>query len=147
MVAWQYVEHPIFWAAAHTYSSMGGGYRKKRNHHARREVSRGMRTRARTLDHDQRHENVKNAAKRRSLEAPTTIDPDKAGLGMFYCIECDRHFPSGNDRDAHFASKQHKRIAKRVHNEEPYTQAEADRAAGIGVDNRQRNSSRIETED
>lgn len=90
---------------------------------------------------------MKDAAKRKSLEAPTSIDPDKPGLGMFYCVECDRHFPSGNDRDAHMASKLHKRIAKRVHNEMPYTVEEANRAAGIGVDNKQRDSLRIETED
>lgn len=112
----------------------------------RADVSRAMRTRARTLDHDQRHDNVINAAKREALEFPTSLDPDKAGLGMFYCIECDRHFPNSNDREAHVASKQHKRVAKRVREEAPYTQADADRAAGIGVDNRQRNSSRIETE-
>lgn len=111
-----------------------------------KDVSRAARTRARTLDHDQRHENVADAAKRQRLEAPTELDPEKAGLGMFYCIECDRHFPSTNDREAHLASKLHKRTAKRVVNEPPYTQAEADRAAGLGVDNRQRNSDRIDAE-
>ena len=33
---------------------------------------------------------------------------------MFYCVECDRHFPNANDRNAHLSSKQHKRIAKKL---------------------------------
>lgn len=112
----------------------------------RLEVSRAARTRARKLDYDQRHENATNEAKRQSLEAPTELDPEKAGLGMFYCVECDRHFPNMNDRNAHVASKQHKRIAKKVLTEKPYTHEEALRGAGIGVDHRQRNSDKIETE-
>ncbi|WFD24211.1 hypothetical protein MEQU1_002908 [Malassezia equina] len=126
---------------------MGRIQRKKRNHHARRDVSRAARTRARTLDYDQRHANATDETKRQNLEAPTELDPEKAGLGMFYCVECDRHFPNSNDRTAHLASKQHKRIAKRVLTETPYTHEEAMRGAGIGVDHGQRaGSNRIETE-
>ena len=51
-----------------------------------------------------------------------------------------------NDRNAHVASKQHKRIAKKVLTEKPYTHEEALRGAGIGVDHRQHNSDKIETE-
>lgn len=110
------------------------------------DISRAARTRARKLDYDQRHENALDASKRANLEAPTELDPDKAGLGMFYCVECDRHFPNSNDRNAHLASKLHKRIAKKVLTEKPYTHEEALRGAGIGVDNKQRNSDRIEAE-
>lgn len=111
-----------------------------------KDVSRAARTRARKLDYDQRHDNAHDLNKRQQLEAPTELDPDKAGLGMFYCIECDRHFPNENDRSAHLASKLHKRMAKRVLTEKPYTHEEAMLGAGIGVDNRQRNSNRIEAE-
>lgn len=110
------------------------------------DVSRAARTRARKLDYDQRHANATDPAKRQQLEAPTELDPDKAGLGMFYCVECDRHFPNSNDRTAHLASKQHKRIAKKLLTEKPYTHEEALLAAGIGIDNRQRHSNLIETE-
>lgn len=108
------------------------------------DVSRAARTRARHLDYDQRHENATSSARRQKLEAPTELDPDKAGLGMFYCVECDRHFPNNNDREAHLASKLHKRIAKKVLTEKPYTHEEAMRGAGIGVDNRRRDSQQIE---
>ena len=110
------------------------------------DVSRAARTRARKLDYDQRYENATNASKRQLLEAPTELDPDKAGLGMFYCVECDRHFPNANDRNAHLSSKQHKRIAKKLLTEKPYSHEEALLGAGIGIDNKQRNSDTIETE-
>lgn len=110
------------------------------------DVSRAARTRARTLDYDQRHENASDEKKRASLEAPTELDPEKAGLGMFYCVECDRHFPNDNDRNAHLASKLHKRIAKKVLTEKPYTHEEAMAGAGIGVDRRQRSTQEIETD-
>ena len=98
------------------------------------DVSRAARTRARKLDYDQRYENATNTSKRQLLEAPTELDPDKAGLGMFYCVECDRHFPNANDRNAHLSSKQHKRIAKKLLTEKPYTHEEALLGAGIGID-------------
>lgn len=84
------------------------------------------------------------SAKRQQLEAPTELNPDVAGLGMFYCVECDRHFPNNNDRVAHLASKLHKRIAKKVLNEKPYTHEEAMRGAGIGVENKRRDTQEVE---
>lgn len=108
------------------------------------DISRASRTRARNLDYDQRHENATDATKRNELESPTVLDPEKAGLGMFYCIECDRHFPNSNDRQAHLASKLHKRIAKKVLTETPYTHEEAMRGAGIGVDKKQRTTKQAE---
>ncbi|CAO1617480.1 unnamed protein product [Sympodiomycopsis kandeliae] len=114
-----------------------GRLRRKRVHHARRDVSRAARTRARKLDQDQIHTNLNDPAKREELENPTELDPEKPGLGAYYCISCDRHFPSDNDRDKHLSSKLHKRKAKRAQ-EDPYTPEEAYRAAGIGVDNKQK---------
>lgn len=58
-----------------------GRIRHKRTHHARRDVSRAARTRARHLDHDQVHANLHDPAKRADLENPTELDADKAGLG------------------------------------------------------------------
>lgn len=117
-----------------------GCIRHKRNHHARRDVSRAARTRARKLDSDQIHANYADPAKRTELENPSELDADKAGLGAYYCIPCDRHFPSEGDREVHQKSKLHKRRVKKVLEEEPYTNDEAYRAAGIGVDNKQRDS-------
>jgi len=66
------------------------------------------------------------------------LDIEKPGLGLFYCVECDRHFPSNGDREVHQRGKLHKRIAKRMHEEKAYTIEESMRAAGIGIDNTQR---------
>ncbi|WFC99291.1 hypothetical protein MYAM1_002035 [Malassezia yamatoensis] len=108
------------------------------------DVSRAARTRARHLDYDQRHGNATNDEARQRLEAPTELDPDKAGLGMFYCVECDRNFPNSNDREAHIKSKLHKRIAKKVLTEKPYTHEEALQGAGIGIDKSRHNSEAVE---
>ncbi|CAO1614137.1 unnamed protein product [Jaminaea pallidilutea] len=118
-----------------------GRIRHKRTHHARRDVSRAARTRARGLDFDQVHANLHSPSKKALLENPQELDVDKAGLGAYYCIPCDRHFPSEKDREVHQKSKLHKRKEKKVKEQEPYTNEEAYRAAGIGVDNRQRTTS------
>lgn len=102
------------------------------------DVSRGARTRARHLDADQRQAILTDAAKKQASLHPDHLDVDKPGLGLFYCIECDRHFPSEVDRSVHTRSKLHKRVAKRMHEEKAYTVEESLWAAGIGVDNRQR---------
>lgn len=104
------------------------------------DVSRAARTRARKLDADQIHENMTDGKKLAALTQPDHLDVDKPGLGLFYCIECDRHFPSEVDRSVHQKSKLHKRQAKRMREEKPYTVEEANWAAGVGVDNRQRDT-------
>ncbi|KAN0062611.1 hypothetical protein ACQY0O_005144 [Thecaphora frezii] len=112
--------------------------RHKRNHHARRDISRAARTRARKLDADQIQESLNNPEKLEALQNPKELDVDKAGLGLFYCVECDRHFPSQKDQMMHLGSKQHKRRAKKLREEPAYTIEESLRAAGIGIDNKQR---------
>lgn len=70
-------------------------------------------------------------------ERELTPDFDKPGMGQFYCLECDRYFPSLKDQEKHTSSKLHKRVVKKVRENEAYTQEEADRAAGLGVDRKQ----------
>jgi len=76
-----------------------------------------------------------------------TPDFDKPGLGQFHCLECDRFFPSSKDQDKHTASKLHKRIVKKVRENEAYTQEEADKAAGLGTDKKQRQVSSKQEEE
>ncbi|KAH0444472.1 hypothetical protein IEQ34_025535 [Dendrobium chrysotoxum] len=85
------------------------------------DVSRAARTRARKLDADQVEANLKDSTKSDALLNPNHLDIDKPGLGLFYCIECDRHFPSQLDREVHQRSKLHKRIAKKMQEEKAYT--------------------------
>ncbi|KAJ1017823.1 hypothetical protein NDA16_005139 [Ustilago loliicola] len=110
----------------------------KKTHHARRDVKRGMRTRAMKLHPDQIQANLNDPKKLEALQNPKELDVDKAGLGLFYCVECDRHFPSQKDQLSHIASKLHKRRAKKITEEPAYTIEESLRAVGIGIDNKQR---------
>jgi bud site selection protein 20 len=97
-----------------------------------------MRTRARKLDPDQIQANLNNPQRLDELQNPKELDVDKAGLGLFYCVECDRNFPSQKDQLTHIASKLHKRRAKKITEEPAYTIEESLRAVGMGIDNKQR---------
>ncbi|KAJ3406629.1 hypothetical protein HDV05_005904, partial [Chytridiales sp. JEL 0842] len=103
---------------------------RKRQHGRIRDVKRASRTRARTKDIDQIHTDLQNP---QTFSNPS-IDPDLPGLGQHYCIHCAKHFISNEALDKHVASKLHKKRVK-VLKEEPYTQAEAEAAVGLGVDN------------
>ncbi|KAI8979062.1 hypothetical protein BDF20DRAFT_867427 [Mycotypha africana] len=106
-----------------------GRLRRKRTHHGIRDNYRKQRTRAYTRDLDQIHDDLKpeNVEKIKHKE----IDTDLPGLGQHYCVECARHFITDDHYKEHLKSKLHKRRLKKLQ-EEPYTQEEADRAAGLG---------------
>lgn len=53
------------------------------------------------------------------------------GLGQHYCVECAKHFESGEALKSHWRSKVHKRRCKALR-EPAYTQEEAEKAAGLG---------------
>ncbi|KAI4768895.1 hypothetical protein E4T44_14395 [Aureobasidium sp. EXF-8845] len=54
---------------------------------------------------------------------------DLPGLGQYYCVECAKWFESDANLAAHSKGKVHKRRVKAL-KEKPYSQAEADAAAG-----------------
>lgn len=103
-------------------------------------ISRAARTRRRHLDGDQIQTTLRDPSKLDKAINPQEIDLDQKGLGLFYCVHCDRHFPSELHRATHHKSKLHKRKAKKLETEEAYTLEEANRAAGMGTDNSQRTS-------
>ncbi|KAH8556039.1 hypothetical protein BGW37DRAFT_479582 [Umbelopsis sp. PMI_123] len=113
-----------------------GRLRHSRTHRGIRDVSRKFRTRAYTKDLDQIHEDLKEGNYEKMKSQP--IDADKTGLGQHYCVPCARYFPNDDTLQKHEKSKLHKRRVKKTQ-EEPYTQKEADAAAGIsGADNGKR---------
>lgn len=59
---------------------------------------------------------------------------DLPGLGRFYCIECAKWFESEHSLVHHRRGRPHKRRLRAL-KEEPYTQKEADAAAGLVTDN------------
>ncbi|CAO3645171.1 unnamed protein product [Cunninghamella echinulata] len=97
------------------------------------------------LEFNQIHDDIKpeNAEKLKNQ----AIDTDKPGLGQHYCVECARHFINNDALDIHLRGKLHKRRVKKLQ-EEPYTQAEADAAAGLGKpDNGKRGGRSLLTQD
>lgn len=59
------------------------------------------------------------------------VDLDKPGFAQHYCLHCAKYFISQRALDDHFKTKVHKRRMKALENE-PFTQEEAERAAGHG---------------
>ncbi|KAK1927901.1 bud site selection-related protein [Papiliotrema laurentii] len=112
-----------------------GRLRRSRTHNARRDVSRAARTRARVKDLDQIQDDMKPENKNKYEVQP--IDEDKPGLGQHYCIECAKYYETNAALQNHTKSKVHKRRLKELR-DPAYTLSEAERAAGLGVDNKQR---------
>ncbi|XP_054714045.1 zinc finger protein 593-like [Uloborus diversus] len=102
--------------------------RKKGNHgYSAKRKQLKMRKRTRDLDEidvDMRPENAKQLLNQK-------IDVDVPGCAQYYCIHCARYFIDNHAMKEHFRSKVHKRRLKALETE-PYTQKEAEAAAGIG---------------
>eukprot|EP00123_Amoebidium_parasiticum_P020178 comp44145_c0_seq1/m.47507 comp44145_c0_seq1/g.47507 ORF comp44145_c0_seq1/g.47507 comp44145_c0_seq1/m.47507 type:complete len:125 (-) comp44145_c0_seq1:161-535(-) len=106
-----------------------GRLRRKRMHKNNKELTHKYRLRNRTRDLDQIHEDMKEENVEKLTKQP--IDPDLPGLGQHYCITCAKYFVSMAVLEEHKESKPHRRRLKQLA-EEPYTQEEAERAAGMG---------------
>lgn len=65
-----------------------GVYRRSRVHRANREVHRASRTRARTKDLDQIHEDMKPESLAKMHASMTEYDPDLPGGGQNPCVPC-----------------------------------------------------------
>ena len=63
----------------------------------------------------------------------TALDPDKPGLGQYYCVACARYCISAKALADHQSQKKHKRRLKTLLTEKPYSHAEANAAAGRGA--------------
>merc|ERR1719468_985873 len=59
------------------------------------------------------------------------VDQDLPGEGQYYCLYCVRHFMDEKILIAHQKTKNHKK-RMRLLKEKPYSQAEAELAAGMG---------------
>jgi len=126
-----------FWSLAFSAATQNmGRVRRKRTHHAKRDVHRASRTRAwvKDLDQIQLHDLLPHI--RTTLENQE-LDVNKPGLAQHYCVECARYFESDVALRAHWKTKLHKRRCKKLA-EPAYTIEEAERAAGLGRDNVQR---------
>ncbi|XP_006631343.1 zinc finger protein 593 [Lepisosteus oculatus] len=95
----------------------------------KKNIAKLWKTKRRTKDLDQIHEDMRagNADKLLNQE----VDYDVTGNAQHYCLHCARYFVDLKTLKEHFKTKVHKRRLKQLR-EEPYTQAEAERAAGMG---------------
>jgi len=94
-----------------------------------KDFKKKCRTRKRTKDLDQIHEDMKPENGKKLVF--TEIDNDLPGGGQFYCIHCAKHCIDDKALMDHLKSKIHKRRL-RLLKEKPYTQEEAEMAAGMG---------------
>ncbi|EDQ92056.1 uncharacterized protein MONBRDRAFT_17559 [Monosiga brevicollis MX1] len=89
-----------------------------------------IKSKRKTKDVDQIHEDFKPEVLEKLMQPE--VDGDLPGLGQFYCVHCARYFVNQLSLAGHFKSKVHKRRVKQL-SETPYSQAEADAAAGLGT--------------
>ncbi|XP_056624012.1 zinc finger protein 593 [Triplophysa dalaica] len=96
---------------------------------SKKNIAKQWKTKRRTKDLDQIHVDMipVNSVKLLKQE----VDFDVTGCAQNYCLHCARHFIDLKTLKEHFKTKHHKKRLKQLR-EEPYTQAEAERAAGMG---------------
>ncbi|XP_070776519.1 zinc finger protein 593 [Enoplosus armatus] len=119
----------------HTCESPAGsimGKSKQTGNHSsskKKNISKTWKTKRRTKDLDQIHSDMKPETASKLLHQE--VDYDVTGCAQHYCLHCARYFVDMRSLKEHFKTKVHKRRLKQLR-EEPYTQAEAERAAGMG---------------
>ncbi|XP_068125309.1 zinc finger protein 593 [Hyperolius riggenbachi] len=108
-----------------TRSKQTGNHKndKKKN------IAKLWKTKRRVKDIDQIHEDMRPENAKSLLKQK--IDYDLPGNAQHYCLHCARYFVDMKTLKEHFKTKVHKRRLKQL-SEEPYTQEEAERAAGMG---------------
>lgn len=73
------------------------------------------------------------------------VDLEKPGFAQHYCLHCAKYFINQRALDDHFKTKVHKRRMKALE-DEPFTQEEAERAAGHGSFNKMPVKRKMETQ-
>ncbi|KAJ1176294.1 hypothetical protein NDU88_001576 [Pleurodeles waltl] len=101
------------------------------NHNSdkKKSIAKLWKTKRRTKDLDQIHHDMSPDNAQKLLNQ--AVDFDMVGNAQHYCLHCARYFVDFKSMKDHFRTKVHKKRLKKLQ-EEPYTQAEAERAAGMG---------------
>uniref|UniRef100_A0A8D0B0M6 Zinc finger protein 593 n=1 Tax=Salvator merianae TaxID=96440 RepID=A0A8D0B0M6_SALMN len=97
--------------------------------HKSHSLARQWKAKRRRRDLDQIHHDMRPENSEKLLHQEP--DPDMPGSAQHYCLHCARYFVDLKSMKDHFRSKVHKKRLKQL-SEEPYTQEEAERAAGMG---------------
>lgn len=109
-------------------TGMGSGVGRVNKGKGSHKRNRRKRTLARAVD--QIHEDLADPMKAEQLRSHQPVDFDLPGLGQHYCVECARYFLTEDVLEKHTRTKKHKIRCKEL-KETPYSQAEAEAAAGM----------------
>ena len=104
-----------------TKSKPGSGSKIKK-------YKRGRDTKRRRRDVEQVFDDM---TKKEQLETAQPFDDDLPGCGQFYCVETARYFVDQKGLDDHKKSRAYKRRVKELKEETPFTQKDAEAAAGM----------------
>jgi len=112
--------------------------RKKGNNRPNKRIGkRGLKTKRYKKDLDAIKHTLIATAAIANTDTNTTspddpeVDYDLPANGQHFCQQCDRYFIDDNSLKDHNRSKAHKKRV-RLLRDEPYSQEEAERAAGMG---------------
>ncbi|CAD7678484.1 unnamed protein product [Nyctereutes procyonoides] len=112
--------------------SLDMGRARRTGAHRARSLARQMKAKRRRPDLDEIHRELRPQVPARSRPDPASEpDPDLPGGGLHRCLACARYFIDSATLKTHFRSKDHKKRLKQL-SVEPYSQEEAERAAGMG---------------
>eukprot|EP00040_Diaphanoeca_grandis_P029930 m.176164 g.176164 ORF g.176164 m.176164 type:complete len:156 (-) comp31842_c4_seq12:512-979(-) len=112
---------------------MGQPQGRSRHHKNKLGQKKSFRTKRRTRDVDQTRADMLNNVVVQKVAKETTVgDGDLPGMGKFYCLSCNRYMVDAHALQTHLRSKIHKRKIKKLQ-DEPYSHAEAEQAAGLGT--------------
>ncbi|XP_004603521.1 zinc finger protein 593 [Sorex araneus] len=108
------------------------GRSRRTGGHRAHSLARQMKAKRRLPDLDEIHRELRPQASARTRADPAAApDPDLPGGGLHRCLACARYFIDSANLKTHFRSKDHKKRLKQL-SVEPYSQEEAERAAGMG---------------
>ncbi|XP_074047755.1 LOW QUALITY PROTEIN: zinc finger protein 593 [Macrotis lagotis] len=106
------------------------GRSRRTGAHRAHSLGRQLKAKRRRPDLDQIHRDLRPDAARRP-RPDAEPDPDLPGGGLHRCLACARYFIDAASLKNHLKSKDHKKRLKQLR-VEPYSQEEAERAAGMG---------------
>ncbi|TEA33698.1 hypothetical protein DBR06_SOUSAS12810047 [Sousa chinensis] len=108
------------------------GRSRRTGAHRAHSLARQMKAKRRRPDLDEIHRDLRlQVAARPQPDPSAEPDPDLPGGGLHRCLACARYFIDSANLKTHFRSKDHKKRLKQL-SVEPYSQEEAERAAGMG---------------
>ena len=108
---------------------MGRTKQKPKAHAKIKKYKRSRDTKRRDRDVDQVFDDIKRAEALGPQVIP--FDDDLPGCGQFYCVETARYFVDQKALDDHKKSRAYKRRVKELKEETPFTQKDAEAAAGM----------------